>query len=486
MKTAEDGSFMSLCKIHTDLSSEEIEMMNVVVNNLQLIADLNQANVFLDCPTRKKTHAIVVAEATPTTAPSLYKNSVVGKFAYETFEPAVFYTLRTGKPNYLCRALTQEGKRVEQSVVPIKGLNNRIIGTLIMEKDNSDKFYNQSKMKALTEVNETLSELLLSITQNSSFIPEILEESLFIIDSELLVQYLNPAAMNLVLEMCFKECKIGTSFLNYFPNLIELCLLPDQLVIEEVRIKNKVFQMKKINLVLNDKNSGYLLILRDMTELREKERELTVKSVAIREIHHRVKNNLQTVASLLRLQMRRGLPEESKVHFVDSLNRIVSIASVYEIILSNSSSQDDVEIISLIEKIGDMLVYSEDHDNKNISIEYSGSSLLIDSNIAVSVALIINELIQNCIKHAFPQMEQGKINVTIEENNHMIKVLVSDNGIGLLTPLAPSLGLDIVKMMVEHDLSGHFRIQGTDNGTNAFVEFPANRRGQREKEDYDC
>jgi two-component sensor histidine kinase len=208
--------------------------------------------------------------------------------------------------------------------------------------------------------------------------------------------------------------------------------------------------------------------------------------VAIREIHHRVKNNLQTVASLLRLQMRRGLPEESKVHFVDSLNRIVSIASVYEIILSNSSGQDDVEIFSLIEKIGDMLVYSDDHDHNNISIEYSGAKLLIDSKIAVSVALIINELIQNCIKHAFAQMIEGKINVIIEENNHMIKVLVSDNGIGVSTPLSPSLGLDIVKMMVEHDLSGRFRIQGTNHGTDALLEFPSYRGEQLEETDYDC
>jgi two-component sensor histidine kinase len=474
MNKIEMNAVTSLCKLHTDLSDEDIQKINEVAQNLSLIADLNRANVFVDCPTKEKKHAIVVAEATPSTAKSVYKNPVVGKFAYETFEPAVFYALRTGKPIFLNHALTQEGKKVEQNVVPIEGRNNRVIGTLIMEKDISDLLQNQNKLKTLTEANETLSELLLGIAENSPFIPEVIEESLFIIDSELHIQYSNPAAMNLVLEMCSQECEIGKHFSEYFPNLEDICLLPDELVIQEVKFKNKVFQMKKISLVQNEINSGSFIIFRDLTELREKERELTVKTVAIREIHHRVKNNLQTVASLLRLQMRRGIPEESKVHFVESLNRILSIASVYEIILSNSSI-DDVELFSLIEKIGNMLVFNEDHDNKRIIIEYTGPKLLIKSNIAVSVALVINELIQNCVKHAFIGLNEGNIRVMIQENAPMIKVQVQDNGIGCTKEITPSFGLEIVKMMIEHDLSGKFNIVRTSDGTITTVEFPLER-----------
>jgi two-component system, sensor histidine kinase PdtaS len=474
MKNSQINDVISLCKLHTDLTDGEIQTINGVVQNLSLIADLNQANVFIDCPTREKKHAIVVAEASPSTAKSVYRNPVVGKFAYETFEPGVFYSLRTGKPIFLNHALTQEGKKVEQSVVPIQGDHHRVIGTLIMEKDISDKLQSQDKLKALTEANETLSELLLGMAENSPFIPEVIEESLFIIDSELQIQYANPSAMNLLLEMCSQEYKNGTSFMECFPHLQEVCLLPDELVIKEVTIKNKVFQMKKISLIKNDKNSGSFIIFRDLTELREKERELTVKTVAIREIHHRVKNNLQTVASLLRLQMRRGIPEESKVHFVESLNRILSIASVYEIILSNSSI-DDVEVFSLIEKIGNMLVLNDEHDSKNITIEYSGPKLLVKSNIAVSVALVINELIQNCVKHAFNGRTKGRIMVTIQDLSPFIKVQVQDNGIGCSPAMQPSLGLDIVKMMIEHDLSGQFNIIGTSNGTTATVEFPLER-----------
>ncbi|MEH7520211.1 histidine kinase N-terminal domain-containing protein, partial [Priestia megaterium] len=143
-------SLNSLCRLHTNLAEVDIQKIDEVAKNLPLIADLNRANVFIDCLTKEGQHAVVVAEAAPETAPSVYERPVAGKFVYEAFEPAVFYTLQNGKPMSLNRALTQEGKTVEQSVVPIKGFNNRVIATLIMEKDISEVVERQEKMKTLS------------------------------------------------------------------------------------------------------------------------------------------------------------------------------------------------------------------------------------------------------------------------------------------------------------------------------------------------
>ncbi len=463
-----------LCSLHTNLSKEEVQIIQELVGNLPLIADLNKANIFVDCLTKEGKHAIVVAEAAPTTAKPVYKNPVVGKFAYEAFEPSVFYTLRTGKPMFQNWALTQEGKTVDQSVIPIKAPNDRVIGALIMEKDISKQLQHQRKMEALSEATETLSEILIGMTKNQPIIPEMIEESLFFIDQEGKILYCNPSAINLIQEIGENESSIGKRIVSYFPKIEGILKEPEELLIQEVKMLNKIFQVKKIKLGQFEKANGTLVVFKNITELREKERELIVKSVAIREIHHRVKNNLQTVASLLRLQMRRGLPEESKVHFVESLNRITSIASVYEIILSNSSV-DDVDIHQLLEKIGNMLVWESEHENKRITISYTGQHLQIKSNIAVSVALVVNELIQNCVKHAFKTMTEGQIEILFQQNGKDIEVQVKDNGIGYSPNSKPSLGLDIVRMMVEHDLAGHFSIIQTEKGTLASITFPVER-----------
>src|SRR5690606_12276196 len=169
-----------LCTLHTNLSEEDIEIIKGVATNLGLIADLNRANVFVDCLTKEGKHAIVVAEASPTTTKSIYSKPIVGKFAYDVFEPSVLSSLKTGKPIFLNRALTQEGRIVNQSVVPIKNSRDKVIGTLIMEKDITEQLKTQEKMEALSEATETLSEILVGITQNRPIIPEMLEESLFL------------------------------------------------------------------------------------------------------------------------------------------------------------------------------------------------------------------------------------------------------------------------------------------------------------------
>jgi two-component system, sensor histidine kinase PdtaS len=470
----DNNSVSYLCSMHTDLSKEDIDKLREIAATLQLMADLNKAHVFVDCLTREGSQAIVVAEAAPATSRPIYKNSVAGKFVYESFEPSVIYTLKTGQPMFHNRAITQEGKTVEQSVVPINGVNESVIGTLIMEKDISEQLKRQQKLEALSEATEALSEILIGAGESHPILPEVIEESLFFIENTSRILFCNSAAANMLHELGMGECHAGDFLFHFFPEIKDILHSPEELLVREITFYNKVFKVKKIHLGQPDKASGTFIIFKNITELREKERELIVKSVAIREIHHRVKNNLQTVASLLRLQMRRGLPEESKVHFVESLNRILSIASVYEIILSNSSV-DDVDLYRLIEKIGNMLV-SETEDHKRISITYSGPQLLIKSSKAVSVALVLNELIQNCMKHAFKQMFEGEINVVFERREENLEVRVLDNGEGLSPGFKSSLGLDIVQMMIEHDLSGQFQIERAQpSGTEAIVTFPLER-----------
>ncbi|MFJ7994560.1 sensor histidine kinase [Peribacillus frigoritolerans] len=448
-----------LCALHTHLLDSDIQILENLSTNLPLIADLNKANVFIDCPVREGKHAIVVAEACGHSVKSVYDHPVVGKFAYEAFEPAVFYVLRTGKDMFVNRALTQEGVMVQQSVVPIKGECNRVIAVLIMEKviHEEPESFNQFDRQ----------------DQQNSLVPEFIEESIFLINNQNRLVYTNPAAINLVSEICLTDCALGESIFDYFPGFADVLASKEDILMKEMNIGKKIIQIKKFHLGNKNSNETFIII-RDLTELRDKERELISKSVAIREIHHRVKNNLQTVASLLRLQMRLGVPEESKPHLLVSLNRVLSISSVYEIILA-SSQVDHVDLLELIRKIGDMIVHTEGQARQCVSIEYRGELHSIDSDIGISVALVVNELIHNCVKHAFKEGTEGNITVCLQKDGPELELQVRDDGIGYSPAMKPSLGLDIIRMTVENDLDGEFSIQRIKEGTLASVRFPYKR-----------
>lgn len=141
------------------------------------------------------------------------------------------------------------------------------------------------------------------------------------------------------------------------------------------------------------------MIIRDIIEVKAKEKESILKSVAIQEIHHRIKNNLQTISSLLRLQFRRMKDRNAKKALEESISRIVSVSITHELL--SESGIVDVDIKILIERIADNGKDYLLEPNKNIDIKVLGNTFVVDSQYATSIALIANELIQNSIDDGF-------------------------------------------------------------------------------------
>src|SRR5690606_22944028 len=130
-----DSTLEQLCRLYTELTEEDIRILKNIASTLQMYADLSDAYMFIDCKMKDSENAIVVAEAFPKSIESVYENSVVGKIVFDTFEPGVFYSYRQGKKSLIRQAVTQEGRSVEQSVVPIKNDLHEVIGVLIQEKE---------------------------------------------------------------------------------------------------------------------------------------------------------------------------------------------------------------------------------------------------------------------------------------------------------------------------------------------------------------
>ncbi|KMY53800.1 hypothetical protein AC623_07280 [Bacillus sp. FJAT-27231] len=473
----------SLCREYTSLDKQEIEKIKEVSRQLQLIADLTGTNVFIDCQIKDSTNAIVVAEASPSTGKTLYHEPYVGTVVYEQFEPSVFLSLRTGKSVLFNKAVTQRGIFVKQSVTPIKNDNGQVIGMLIKEEHEQREL---EKMKSLSPATEMLWELFFFTDHERPALSDIMKEHFILVDASTNIVYANPSAKSFIAEVYNIDGCEGKPAEEALPFIRPVIHSNKDLVIEEIQVSKFFLEVKKVDIYKQDQVTGMLILIRDVTDLRMKERELVVKSVVIREIHHRVKNNLQAVASLLRLQIRKGVSEESRGYLTDSLNRVLSIASVYEIILaSDNVDNDEVDIVGLSNKIAQMLIQNGGCEQTALELRCHGEQILADSKKAVSIALVVNELVQNSIKHAFKHRSSGVIDVRFTRQESNVTLSVSDNGTGMGKEVKRSLGLDIVKNLIEHDLSGEYYIGSSSTGTTVIVSFTLEQEGVKEYEEAD-
>ncbi|SKC37919.1 sensor histidine kinase [Maledivibacter halophilus] len=463
-----------LCKIHTYLSDRDIEKLEKIAQNLQLIADLLEADIFIDCMTKDPNAAIVVAEAKPFDYPSMYQHSVVGEFAFRKNEPAALRTLEIGMPTRDLRAITQENKSVKQSVVPIKNDFGDVIGVLIAEIDITKSIKEKKNMELLTETTEQLTKALLTFIDNQNPIHYHITDGIIIFNSNGLSTYANPVAQSLYKKLGYIDNLIGIRFNNLvldgktFEEIkSKRFISSSEVTIGELTLQVKYSIMKQRNIDI----VGIIVVIRDISEVKAKEKELILKSVAIREIHHRVKNNLQTIASLLRLQSRRIDNETVKIAFGESISRILSIAVTHEILAQKGL--DDVDIKTILSRIKNSVIDYSLLKSKNIKIEISGDKLKIDSDRATSIALVVNELLQNSLKYAFVGKEEGLIEIKIQRGSMYSNIAIIDNGVGfdMKTARPGSLGFNIVKSIVKDKLQGQINIDSSYNGTKIIFDF---------------
>jgi two-component sensor histidine kinase len=234
-----------------------------------------------------------------------------------------------------------------------------------------------------------------------------------------------------------------------------------------------------VPLISSGRIIGALLLVREVTELRQHERALMVKDATIREIHHRVKNNLQTVAALLRLQARRLHSEEARAALGESVRRITSIALVHETL--SEESRQRVHFIKIAKRIVDMLSQGLVGPDMPIDFELVGDPDELSAEVATPLALVLAELLQNCVEHAFPYtdgtaVDDAHVEVRFAREDDQLTVVVADNGVGLpdgasLDDIA-NLGLRIARTLLESELGGTFQIRRRNTGTAVALCVP--------------
>ncbi|BBZ61952.1 sensor histidine kinase [Mycolicibacterium monacense] len=239
--------------------------------------------------------------------------------------------------------------------------------------------------------------------------------------------------------------------------------------------------LRTMPLVVHGAAVGAAVLIRDVTEVKRRDRALLSKDATIREIHHRVKNNLQTVAALLRLQARRTNNAEGREALMESVRRVSSIAQVHDAL--SMSVDEEVNLDEVVDRI---LPIMNDVASVGppIRIKREGDLGVLDADRATALIMVITEVVQNAIEHAFDaSTAQGSVTIRAERSARWLDVVVHDDGRGLPAGFSleksDRLGLQIVRTLVSAELDGSLGMHDVPSGgTDVVLRVPIGRRGR--------
>ncbi len=222
----------------------------------------------------------------------------------------------------------------------------------------------------------------------------------------------------------------------------------------------------------NEQETALFSTLANQTALAIENAQLVTNAAVVREMHHRIKNNLQTAAMLLRMQASEGagLTAQDVLHV--SVNRILSIAAVHEALAQEGFRLVNVKDVT--ERIARLVAQNMLRPDLRVQIHVEGEPIILPSRPATSLALVINELLQNALEHAFVGRGSGSVRISLGRGPKEYVVEVGDDGVGLPagTPYPSSLGLEIVATLVKDDLQGQLEFNSTPEGTQVIVRLP--------------
>lgn len=431
-------------------------------------------DVFIDVKNAYSDDATVVFHKKPENRQGLYERTVVGNTATLQNEPAVIRTLNTGVPSVGLSAVSQEGLKIQQTVFPIIR-DKHVIGTLILEKDASQMIDNPFRLSDV--LIGDYSAQLLPFGQYALL--EELDDAVLVFDKTGRLTYFNQIAVETYQQ---KLAYIDSIDGLHYDNLILGNSRFDQLKQASDNLTkpyHQILQLPYGSYCFSVKQQvlpelGLVLVIcKDITRNHQTETQLLNTEVLLREMNHRIKNNLQTVVSLLRLQAQRTQEVEVKKSLYDSINRVLSIATTHELL-----SLQNAESILIDELLQGVIGNVQHCFQGRLDIQFTyrlQSDLLLDSNRATSVALVINELLQNSYDHAFNKISQKnqRIHLQVALENDIIKIELSDNGSGYDVDAVYDncLGLMIVEQFVKSKLLGKLFVQSSEHGTLTRITF---------------
>lgn len=356
-------------------------------------------------------------------------------------------------------------------VYPIVDNGGKIIGGLSFTNPRIDGQSYKGRIERNRILTESIYQLIM-VAQDSGhdvYQPISYQDGVIIFDDTGLILYANEASNRLVNLLGFDRRLVGSSIYGSTLKLSFLKALIDNHkadMCQEI-YQDMIIRQTVIPLSYGRGQGRNFLFLKDMTVEAKIQQDLLVKNSVIKEIHHRVKNNLQTVAGLLRMEARRSdLPEVRKA-LQESISRIESMALVHDIV--SHYDEDYISIRSIFDELGRLLRSSLMNHQESVELVYQGDEEVLSSHKAGYVSLIINELITNSLEHGFWDDQKGAlISLTVEDKTNQVLLDYRDTGRGFPQDFAlgksKRLGLQIISNLVTHELKGALDLSNDPQG----------------------
>jgi two-component sensor histidine kinase/PAS domain-containing protein len=481
---------------HTVLPGEAVDHLHAVVGEWQLLADLSFADylMWVRRDPDPSGALVCVAQCRPNTAPTALVSDAVGTIVTAGQLPLVTAAFESG-------TIGQQSTAAEHvEAVPVRHAG-RVAAVLTYQTALTAGRKSSRLESAYLDCAHDLVQMLaegtfpdvddLAVSRSS---PRV-GDGLIRLDVFGVVTYASPNAVSAYRRMGFAPKLLGRNLVAITRPLIsdpfdaqELAehvrsaLTGGSSMVFEVGAAGAAVLMRTLPLVRHGAPVGAAVLVRDVTEVKRRDRALLSKDATIREIHHRVKNNLQTVAALLRLQARRTTSTEVQEALLESVRRVSSIALVHDAL--SMSVDEEVDLDGVVDRIMPVMndVASVDAP---IRIDRVGTLGVFDAGRATALTMVITELVQNAIEHAFdPAATQRCVTIRAERSARWLDVVVHDDGHGLPEGFSlensDHLGLQIVRTLVSAELDGSLATANApDGGTDMMLRIPLGSRRLR-------
>ena len=485
-------SLTELVRSHTDLDEADVAWLQLIQADWQIIADLSFADLVLWLPDREGRGFWAGAQMRPTTGPTAYVDDVVG-----TFVPAGRRVMldaahaqgrvvREGDPEW------RDHVPVRVETIPVKR-GDRVIAVIAR---NTNLLGVRTPSRLELSYLQTATDLTQMIAHGSFPVPgqrsdhadsPRVGDGFVRVDATGRVGYASPNALSVFRRMGLSGDLEGLVLADVTRDLV-----PSRHRLDEERLSavlagrvhgetelttgEVAVIARSVPLRPQGELIGALVLMRDVTDLRRRDRELVTKDATIREIHHRVKNNLQTVAALLRMQARRLDSDTARTALEEAVRRVGSIALVHETL--STADEERVAFDEVADRLGRM-VTEVGLAGDRVRVERTGSFGVIGAEVATALAMVLTELAQNAVEHGYGDSGRtGRILVTVGRLVGRLRVTVDDDGVGLPDDFdldaSTHLGLSIVRTLVESELGGQLEVgpRPTGPGTRVTVDVP--------------